>query len=360
MLLGVHTQVLQHPVSNFREEDGTGTFWNRVEDDCHRSLVRLHRWAVHQQRLSQLCATGRTYNSITMTTLPGTAFRLALQAESPLQLVGTTNPYHAVMAKAAGFRALYLSGSGVATASYGLPDLGITTLDNVLEDVRRITSAVDLPLLVDVDTGWGGAFMIARTVAEMTRAGAAGVHIEDQVQAKRCGHRPGKQVVSTAEMCDRLKAASDAKTYGDFVLMARTDAIAVEGVDAAIDRSVAYVEAGAEMIFAEAVADLGDYQRFSDATGVPVLANLTEFGQTPAFTVDELRTAGVAIALYPLTAFRAANRAAENVFRTLRSAGTQKSMIDDLQTRDELYEYLDYHSYERKLDELFEAGPSEN
>jgi methylisocitrate lyase len=292
-----------------------------------------------------------------MTTLPGTIFRSALQAESPLQLVGTTNAYHAVMAKTAGFRALYLSGSGVATASYGLPDLGITTLDNVLEDVRRITSAVGLPLLVDVDTGWGGAFMIARTITEMARAGAAGVHIEDQVQAKRCGHRPGKQVVSTAEMCDRLKAASDAKPYDDFVLMARTDAIAIEGVNAAIERSIAYVEAGADMIFAEAVTDLNDYQRFSHETGVPILANLTEFGQTPAFTVDELQTVGVAIALYPLTAFRAANRAAEIVFKTLRAAGTQNDIIGDLQTRDELYEYLDYHSYESKLDELFEAGP---
>ena len=290
-----------------------------------------------------------------MTTSPGTAFRSALHEESPLQVAGTTSAYHAVMANTAGFRALYLSGSGVATASYGLPDLGITTLDNVLEDVRRITAAVDLPLLVDVDTGWGGAFMIARTMTEMARAGAAGVHIEDQVQAKRCGHRPGKQIVSAAEMCDRLKAASDAKTYDDFVLMARTDAIAAEGVDAAIERSVAYVEAGANMIFAEAVSDLGDYRRFNDATGVPVLANLTEFGKTPAFTVDELRSVGVAIALYPLTAFRAANRAAENVFRTLRTAGTQKDLIGDLQTREELYEYLDYHSYERKLDELFSA-----
>ena len=263
------------------------------------------------------------------------------------------------MAKTAGFHALYLSGSGVATASYGLPDLGITTLDNVLEDVRRITSAVDLPLLVDVDTGWGGAFMIARTITEMARAGASGVHIEDQVQARRCGHRPGKQVVSIAEMCDRLIAASDARTYDDFVLMARTDAIAVEGVDAAIERSVAYVGAGADMIFAEAVTDLSDYRRFSDATGVPVLANLTEFGQTPAFTVDELRSVGVAIALYPLTAFRAANKAAENVFKTLRNSGTQKDIIGDLQTREELYEYLDYHSYESKLDELFQADARE-
>jgi methylisocitrate lyase len=231
----------------------------------------------------------------------------------------------------------------------------MTTLDNVLEDVRRITSAVDLPLLVDVDTGWGGAFMIARTMKEMAKAGAAGVHIEDQVQAKRCGHRPGKQIVSVGEMCDRLKAAADAKAYDDFVLMARTDAIANEGVDAAIERSVAYVEAGADMIFAEAVTELGDYRRFKDAVGVPVLANLTEFGQTPAFTIDELGSVGVDIALYPLTAFRAANKAAENVLKIIRGAGTQKAVIPALQTRDELYEYLEYHTYESKLDELFDA-----
>jgi methylisocitrate lyase len=286
---------------------------------------------------------------------PGTSLIAVMQVENPLQLVGVTNAYHAVMAKSAGFNALYLSGSGVATSSYGLPDLGMTTLDNVLEDVRRITSAVDLPLLVDVDTGWGGAFMIARTMKEMAKAGAAGVHIEDQVQAKRCGHRPGKQIVSVGEMCDRLKAAADAKAYDDFVLMARTDAIANEGVDAAIERSVAYVEAGADMIFAEAVTELGDYRRFKDAVGVPVLANLTEFGQTPAFTIDELGSVGVDIALYPLTAFRAANKAAENVLKIIRGAGTQKAVIPALQTRDELYEYLEYHTYESKLDELFDA-----
>ncbi len=278
-----------------------------------------------------------------------------MQAESPLQLVGVTNPYHAVMAEAAGFKALYLSGSGVATASYGLPDLGMTTLDNVLEDVRRVTSASKLPLLVDVDTGWGGAFMIARTMKEMARAGAAGVHIEDQVQSKRCGHRPGKQIVSTFEMCDRLKAAADAKEYADFVLMARTDAIAGEGVESAIERSVAYVEAGADMIFAEAVTDLNDFKRFKAAVNVPVLANLTEFGKTPAFTVDELARVSVDIALYPLTAFRAANKAAENALRAIRSDGTQQSVIDELQTRDELYEYLEYHTYESKLDELFDS-----
>lgn len=290
-----------------------------------------------------------------MTTPDGTTFRAAMWAQAPLQLIGATNAYHAVMAKSAGFRALYLSGSGVATASYGLPDLGMTTLDNVIEDVRRITSAVDLPLLVDVDTGWGGAFMIARTMKEMARAGAAGVHIEDQVQAKRCGHRPGKQIVSTAEMCDRLKAAADAKEYDDFVLMARTDAIANEGVDAAIARSVAYVEAGADMIFAEAVTELGDYKKFKDATGVPILANLTEFGQTPSFTIEELASVSVDIALYPLTVFRAANKAAESVLKIVRAAGTQRDIISVLQTRDELYEYLDYHSYESKLDELFDA-----
>jgi methylisocitrate lyase len=290
-----------------------------------------------------------------MKTLPGTSFISAMQAESPLQLVGVTNPYHAVMAEAAGFKALYLSGSGVATASYGLPDLGMTTLDNVLEDVRRVTSASKLPLLVDVDTGWGGAFMIARTMKEMARAGAAGVHFEDQVQAKRCGHRPGKQIVSTAEMCDRLKAAADAKEYDDFVLMARTDAIAGEGVESAIERSVAYVEAGADMIFAEAVTDLNDFKKFKTAVNVPVLANLTEFGKTPAFTVDELASVSVDIALYPLTAFRAANKAAENALRVIRSEGTQQGVIDELQTRDELYEYLEYHTYESKLDELFDS-----
>ncbi|MBO04927.1 MAG: methylisocitrate lyase [Chloroflexi bacterium] len=294
-----------------------------------------------------------------MTTLPGTLFRTALQDESPLQLVGVTNPYHAVMAKAAGFRSIYLSGSGVATASYGLPDLGMTTLDNVLEDVRRITSVTELPLLVDVDTGWGGAFMIARTMKEMARAGAAGVHIEDQVQAKRCGHRPGKQIVSTTEMCDRVKAATDARGYDAFVLMARTDAIANEGVDSAIERSVAYVEAGADMIFAEAVSNLEDFQKFKAALSVPILANLTEFGQTPAFTLDELRGVSVDIALYPLTAFRAASRAAEKTFNEIRTKGTQTGVVNDLQTRAELYEYLDYHKYESKLDELFESDSND-
>ncbi len=318
-------------------------------------MAQQPRWHQLDARIS----AERTYNPLTMTTLPelpGSTFRAAMHAESPLQLVGVTNPYHAVMAKSAGFRTLYLSGSGVATASYGLPDLGMTTLDNVLEDVRRITSAVDLPLLVDADTGWGGAFMIARTMKEMARAGAAGIHIEDQVEAKRCGHRPGKQIVSSAEMCDRLKAASDAKSYDDFVLMARTDAIAGEGVEAGIERSIAYVDAGADMIFAEAVTDLADYRRFKDACSVPILANLTEFGKTPGFTTEELASSEVDIALYPLTAFRAANKAAESVFKTIRRAGTQKGVIPVLQTRDELYEYLEYHSYEDKLDELFESN----
>ena len=290
-----------------------------------------------------------------MSTTSGKNLRKAIQTESPLQVVGVTNPYHGVMAKSAGFMALYLSGSGVATASYGLPDLGMTTLDNVLEDVRRVTTAVDLPLLVDIDTGWGGAFMIARAMKEMARAGAAGVHIEDQVQDKRCGHRPGKQIVSTAEMQDRLKAAADAKEYKDFVLMARTDAIASEGIDAAVERAVAYVESGADMVFAEAVTELIDYKKFREATGVPVLANLTEFGQTPAFTLDELASVGVDIALYPLTAFRAANKAAENALRILRTKGTQSEIIDELQTRDELYDYIDYQAYESKLDELFKS-----
>ncbi len=263
------------------------------------------------------------------------------------------NAYAAVMAKAIGYRAIYLSGSGVATASYGLPDLGITTLDNVVEDVRRITSACDLPLLVDADTGWGAAFMIGRSVAEISKAGAAGVHIEDQVQAKRCGHRPGKQIVATDEMCDRLKAAVDAKPYEGFIMMARTDAIASEGVEAAVDRAVAYREAGADMIFAEAVTDPADYAKFRSATGVPVLANLTEFGQTPLLSLHELRDAGVDIALYPLSPFRAMNRAAERVLREIRSEGTQKAVVGQMQTREELYDYLDYYSYEQKLDDMF-------
>lgn len=292
-----------------------------------------------------------------MTESAGRLFRNAMAEEKPLQLVGAVNAYTAVMAESIGFRALYLSGSGVATSSYGLPDLGMTTLDNVAEDVRRITGATDLPLLVDADTGWGAAFMIARTVREISRAGAAGLHIEDQVQAKRCGHRPGKQIVSTDEMCDRIKAAVDAKPDADFIVMARTDAIASEDLDAAVARSAAYAQAGADMIFAEAVTSLEDYRKFKDATGLPVLANLTEFGKTPLFSNAQLAEAGVDIALYPLSAFRAMNRAAEEMLKSIREFGSQSDLVDQMQTRDELYEYLDYHSYERKLDEMFgESG----
>ncbi len=284
---------------------------------------------------------------------PGKRFRDAVATERPLQLPGVINAYSAVMAERAGFKAIYLSGSGVATASYGLPDLGITSLEDVLADVRRITGVTALPLLVDADTGFGTAFVIARTIREMSRAGAAGVHIEDQVQAKRCGHRPGKQVVSAAEMCDRIKAAVDAKQEASFVVMARTDALASEGLQPALDRAAAYVAAGADMVFAEAVTKLGEYRKFKDAAGVPVLANITEFGKTPMFTRDELRSAGVDIVLYPLTAFRAMNAAAMRVYRTIRADGTQASIVKDMQTRDELYDLIGYHAYEQKLDELF-------
>ena len=287
---------------------------------------------------------------------PGTKFWAALDAERPLQVAGAVNAYSAILASAAGFRAIYLSGSGVATASYGLPDLGLTTLDNVAEDVRRITGAVELPLLVDADTGWGPAFMIARTVRELSRAGAAGVHLEDQVQAKRCGHRPGKQLVPASEMADRIAAAVDARPYADFVVMARTDAVAGEGLEAAIDRAEIYLAAGADMIFAEAIESLDDYARFTSAVGAPILANLTEFGRTPPFTVTELSDAGVAIALYPLSAFRAMNAAALEVYREIRTLGTQRAVIDMMQTRDDLYEYIGYHDYESKLDELFASG----
>lgn len=293
-----------------------------------------------------------------MSPLPssGARFRAAVRDESPLQVVGAVNAYAAKLAEHAGFRALYLSGAGVANASYGLPDLGITTLDNVLEDVRRITSATALPLLVDADTGFGSAFNIARTVREMIRAGAAAIHIEDQVQAKRCGHRPGKAIVTKEEMVDRVKAAADARTDDDFVIMARTDALAVEGLDAAIARAVACREAGADMIFAEAVTELEQYRKFVKAVGVPVLANITEFGKTPMYTVADLRSVGVGLVLYPLSAFRAMNQAALNVFRTIRRDGTQKSVIDTMQTRADLYEFLDYHAYEEKLDALFGKG----
>jgi methylisocitrate lyase len=284
----------------------------------------------------------------------GQRFRDAAARERPLQVPGAINAYHAILAEKSGFQAIYLSGGGVAAGSLGLPDLGISNLDDVLTDVRRITDVTPLPLLVDVDTGFGAsAFNIARTVRSLIKAGAAAMHIEDQVGAKRCGHRAGKELVSQAEMVDRVKAAADARTDAAFVIMARTDALAVEGLDAAIERVRACVEAGADMIFPEAITELAMYRRFADAVGVPVLANITEFGQTPLFTLDELREAHVAIALYPLSAFRAMNKAALNVYRTLRQDGTQRAVVDGMQTRAELYDFLGYHAYEHKLDELF-------
>lgn len=286
-------------------------------------------------------------------------FRAAMVVESPLQVVGTINAYAALLAQAAGFRAIYLSGAGVANASFGLPDLGLTTLNDVAEETRRITAATDLPLLVDADTGWGAAFMIGRTVRELTRAGAAGLHLEDQVQAKRCGHRPGKALVPAQEMADRIKAAADGRIDPEFIIMARTDAHAVEGLAAAIDRAQAYVEAGADMIFAEALTSLEEYRHFTSAVAVPVLANLTEFGKTPMFTVPELGQVGIELVLYPLTAFRAMSAAALKVYTTLRQAGTQNSVLDQMQTRAELYEILGYHAYEQKLDALF-AKEEEN
>jgi methylisocitrate lyase len=287
-------------------------------------------------------------------TSPGARFRAALATETPLQVPGTICAYHAILAEKTGYKAIYLSGGGVAAGSLGVPDLGITTLDDVLTDVRRITNASTLPLLVDVDTGFGAsAFNIARTVRSLATAGAAALHIEDQVGAKRCGHRPGKELVSQGEMVDRIKAAVDARPDPAFVVMARTDALAVEGLQAAIDRACACVEAGADMIFPEAITELAMYRRFVDAVGVPVLANITEFGQTPLFTLAELKDAGVALALYPLSAFRAMNSAALNVYRALRRDGTQKAALDTMQTRSELYEFLGYHAYEAKLDALF-------
>ena len=280
----------------------------------------------------------------------------ALEAERPLQMVGTINAYCALLAERAGFRAIYLSGAGVANASLGVPDLALTSLNDVCEDVRRIAGASALPLLVDADTGWGAAFMIARTVRELTRAGAAGLHLEDQVQAKRCGHRPGKALVPADEMSDRIKAAVDARSDSRFVVMARTDAHAVEGQKAALERAQQYVEAGADMIFAEALKTLDEYREFTQALRVPVLANITEFGQTPLFTVSELRDAGVRLVIYPLSAFRAMSAAALAVYETLRREGTQRSVLDRMQTRAELYEVLGYHDYERKLDELFARG----
>jgi methylisocitrate lyase len=292
---------------------------------------------------------------------PGAALRDAVAAERPLQLPGAVNANHALLARQAGFKAVYLSGGGVAAGSLGLPDLGISTLDDVLTDVRRITDVCELPLLVDADTGFGpSAFNVARSVRSLIKAGAAGLHIEDQVGAKRCGHRPGKEIVSREEMADRVKAAVDARTDGGFVVMARTDALAVEGLERAIERALACVDAGADMIFPEAVTDLSTYRRFADAVRVPVLANITEFGSTPLFTLDELRSAGVAIALYPLSAFRAANKAAERVYAALRRDGTQKDVLDTLQTRAELYEQLGYHAYEQRLDELFATSAGRN
>ena len=288
------------------------------------------------------------------TTSAGARFRAAVAAERPLQVPGAICAYHAMLAQQSGFKAIYLSGGGLAAGSLGVPDLGITNLDDVLTEVRRITDACALPLLVDADTGFGAsAFNIARTVKSLIKFGAGAMHIEDQVGAKRCGHRPGKELVSRQEMVDRIKAAVDARTDVDFVVMARTDALAVEGLDAAIERAAACVEAGADMVFPEAITDLAMYRKFADALKVPILANLTEFGRTPLFSVDEVASAGVAIALYPLSAFRAMNKAALDVYRTLRRDGTQKNVVASMQTRDELYERLGYHDYEQKLDRLF-------
>ena len=286
----------------------------------------------------------------------GARLRAAVEAERPLQVVGTINAYSALLAERAGFRAIYVSGAGVANASFGLPDLGMTSLNDVCEDVRRITSACELPLLVDADTGWGGAFNIAKTCADLIKSGAAGMHLEDQVQAKRCGHRPGKALVPPEEMCDRIKAAVDGRTDSSFVIMARTDAHAVEGQKAALERALAYVAAGADMIFAEALTSLEEYEQFTSAVSVPVLANITEFGKTPLFTTTELGSAGVRLVLYPLSAFRAMSQAALGVYQTLRKEGTQKNVIDRMQTRAELYDVLGYHEYEQKLDELFGGG----
>jgi len=290
----------------------------------------------------------------TSSSTPGGTFREAMQHEKPLQIVGAINANHALLAQQAGFKAIYLSGGGVAAGSLGIPDLGITTLGDVLTDIRRITYVCDLPLMVDVDTGFGpSAFNIARTVKTLIKAGAAALHIEDQVGAKRCGHRPGKELVSKQEMVDRLKAAVAARTDEDFVIGARTDAFANEGLEKTLERAVAYKEAGADFIFAEAVPELGLYQKFVDATGIPVLANITEFGKTELYSVDELKDAGVELILYPLSAFRAANKAAKNVYEHIRKDGTQKKVLDTMQTRKELYESIGYYEYEQELDNLF-------
>ena len=292
-----------------------------------------------------------------MTTLTsaGARFRAAFAAEKPLQIIGAINAYHAKLAEQVGYKAIYLSGGGVAAGSLGLPDLGISTMDDVMTDVRRITDATDVPLLVDIDTGFGGAFNIARTVKSMIKMGAAAVHIEDQVQAKRCGHRPNKAVVSQQEMVDRVKAAVDAKTDPNFVIMARTDALAVEGLQSAIDRACACVEAGADMIFPEAMTELSMYKQFANAVKVPVLANITEFGSTPLFTVEELASADVGMVLYPLSAFRAMNQAALKVYEIVRKEGTQKNVVPLMQSRMDLYDYLGYHAFEQKLDELYKS-----
>ena len=288
----------------------------------------------------------------------GKKFRAAISVNTPLQIVGTINAYTAMMAERTGHQALYLSGAGVANASFGLPDLGMTSLNDVCEDIRRITAATSLPLLVDADTGWGGAFNIARTVKEMTRAGAAGFHIEDQVAQKRCGHRPNKEIVSLDEMVDRVKASVDARTDESFFIMARTDALAQQGLDAAIERAIACQDAGADAIFAEAVHTLEQYQAFTQALKVPVLANITEFGQTPLYNKAELASVGVAMVLYPLSAFRAMNKAALNVYQSILANGDQKAVVDSMQTRAELYDFLNYHSFEEKLDQLFSSKKS--
>jgi len=290
---------------------------------------------------------------------PGARFRAAVREEKPLQVVGTINAYAARLAERTGFRALYVSGGGVAASSLGVPDLGISTMDDVLTDVRRITDITELPVLVDIDTGWGGAFNIGRTIRSMIKFGAAAIHIEDQVQAKRCGHRPGKAIVSKGEMVDRIKAAVDAKTDPDFVIMARTDALAVEGLHSAIDRASACVEAGADMIFPEAITELGMYKEFARAVKVPVLANITEFGSTPLYTVQELRQADVSLVLYPLSAFRAMSKAALSVYDAIRKEGTQKNVVGLMQTRDELYDHLDYHAFEQKLNTIFSKEEQE-
>jgi methylisocitrate lyase len=289
----------------------------------------------------------------------GARFREALKEERPLQIIGTICANHALMAKRVGYRAIYLSGGGVAAGSLGMPDLGISNLDDVLTDIRRITDVCELPLLVDVDTGFGAsAFNVARTARSLIKFGAAAMHIEDQVGAKRCGHRPGKELVSKEEMSDRIKAAVDARTDSGFVVMARTDALAAEGLERALERARAYVEAGADMIFPEAITELAMYKKFAAAVRVPILANITEFGKTPLFTVDELRSADVAMALYPLTAFRAMNKAALKVYETVRKTGTQQALLPEMQTREELYDVIGYHDYEKKLDELFARGRS--